>query len=243
MDNAAKPRSTWFDDYALPSALLGTAVGGTVQNIVASRRAARRAKDQEERILRQIDTGASEAKLAVANSVAGERDQLQQTQISRGTVNTSLAPGQQAQLGIDAGGRLAQIEQERSARRVDAMSAFGGPAPEAGSAAAGQAGNMLGVLLASRAGNTQTVGGSDVEQKASMTPAIDTTGGDPSLSADSFRSSYDTPGAGGAAPIESAGLPLGVRLASGQRARAIAPTIPMRRRPTGAATVSRSAFV
>jgi len=212
--------------WALPTAFLGSALGGTILQTLEGRRAAKRKAAQQEKILAAIDTGASQAKGAIAQAAGYNQGALQQAQINRGTVNTSIAPGQAAGVAMDAGARMGAIEQERGRQRAEAISAFGAMPAAQGSPGLEGAGNALGVLLAAR-GNTggsasgaDAVGGSGVGQVATKASAIDQTGGDPALSGGSFRPAYSTPGAGADTPVTAMQDSLGVQQGTSQIARA-----------------------
>lgn len=210
--------------WAIPAALLGTAGAGTVIDALGRRRAQKRASAQQERILNEIDTGASQAKMNIANSLGAQQGALLQGQMNAGTVNSSLAPGQAAGLAMQAGGQMGAIDMDRARQRADAISAFAtAPAP-GGSPALGGVGNALGVIMASRGpqgANTDAVSGSGVAQSMARTPAIEQSGGDPGLTSLNYQPGYDAGGAGANTPVTAMTNPLGVQQGESQMGRAM----------------------
>lgn len=209
---------------ALPIAMLGTAAAGTVIDALGRRRAQKRANAQQERILNEIDTGASQAKAAIAGSLGQAQGGLMQQQINAGTVNSSLAPGQAAGLAMQAGGQMGQIDMDRARQRAEAISSFASAPAPGGSPALGGVGNALGVIMASRgpqAGTTDAVGGSAVSQAAAKTPAIDQSGGDPGFTSLNYQPAYDGAGAGANTPVTAMTNPLGVQQGESQMGRAL----------------------
>lgn len=225
--DAAGAAGGGFASWGLPAAFLGTAIGGTVFSALEQRKARKAMKARQERILAAIDTGASEAKGALAAAAGTNQANLLQSQINRGVTNTSVRPGEAAGVALDAGSRMAAVEQDRARQRAEAISAFGDAPAAGGSMALGGAGHALGVLLAARGargggGDTSdATGGSGVAQVAARTPAIDQVGGDPGLSSGSFSSSFSVPGSGGQAPIAGVSMPQGVQDAASQQRRGV----------------------
>lgn len=213
----------WMNRWGLPAAFLGTAVGGTVFSALEARKARKAAKAREARILAAIDTGASEAKGAIAQAAGANQAALLQSQVNRGVVNTSIRPGEQAGVALDAGARMGAVEQDRARQRAEVMSSFGAEPPTTGSASLGSAGNALGVLLAMRGrnGGAEGTSGSNVAQLAARTDPIDQTGGDPNLSSGSFKPAYDVSGVGGQTPISSTATPQGIADATSQQRRGV----------------------
>ena len=237
--------------WGLPAAYLGSAVGGAVFDALGRRKAAKRQHAQQERILNSIDTGASQAKLAISQQAGAAQGGLLQSQINQGTVNSSLAPGQAAGLAMQAGGQMGAIEQDRAKARAEAISAFSAMPASVGSQSLEGAGNALGLILASRgaqggSGTTDAIGGSGVAQATARTPAIDQSGGDPALSSGSFKPAYGTPGAGGDTPVTAMVNPLGVQNAQSQMARysplMTAANTRARRRSPGLGTVGAATY-
>lgn len=185
-------------------------VGGQVAGMLSKAKAKKRAKAREERILEQINTGASTAKGNILATLPGAQGATTQNMISRGLVNSSAASDAAAATSGQIAGQMGAVDQKAAQDKAQVMGDFAeqGGGGGGGGASLAQSGATIGALLASNlsaneGGTGNRVGGPATAQDAARPAAVDVAGGDPTMTSDAIRGAYD---GGGAAP-EWAGKP------------------------------------
>lgn len=186
-------------------------IGGQVAGMLSKAKAKKRAKAREERILEQINTGASTAKGNILATLPSAQGATTQNMISRGLVNSSAASDAAAATSGQIAGQMGAVDQKAAQDKAQVMGDFaeqGGGGGGGGGASLAQSGATIGALLASNlsaneGGTGNRVGGPATAQDAARPAAVDVAGGDPTMTSDAIRGAYD---GGGAAP-EWAGKP------------------------------------
>jgi hypothetical protein len=184
-------------------------VGSQVAGLFSGRKAAKQRRNREERILREIETGASMAKGDLMAGLGAAQGATLQGVSSRGLANSSVASDAAGATAMRVGQQMSQVTQQAARDKASVLSAggdesFGGGA---GAAASGT-GAAIGALLASNAGGggaaTEPPGaGTMTKQGADAPDPIMLRGGDPGLTSASIKGAFDGPAMG----PEAAALP------------------------------------
>jgi hypothetical protein len=204
-------------------------VGAQVGGILAGRKRAKKQKDREERILREIESGASQAKGDIMSTLGAAQGATTQALSSRGLVNSSAAADAAGATAAGVGQQMSQVTQQAARDKAAVSSDFAsmdaGGGGGYGQAAAGT-GAAIGALLASNAGSGglgQPPGAGSLTGQAADAPSpISLRGGDPGLTSDSITGAYDAapmPAEAGQLPAAQFDVASAVKKARGARGR------------------------
>lgn len=184
--------------------------GSKIMGMISGRKQKKRLKDREDRILREIDSGASIAKGDAMAGLGAAQGTATQGMIGRGLVNSSAAADAASGAAAGVGQQMGQITQQAARDKAQVMGDFAGLDAGGGGGGTGMSGTgaAIGALLASNLGGgsaaTQPPGsGSLTGQTADKPDSIMLRGGDQGLTSDSIGGAYDKV----AMPAQAADLP------------------------------------